>query len=183
MKKTLFLLLLIFFIESIVALDLGKINLPNELKVGEDILQINGAGWRKKFIIKVYAGALYLMEKNNDPTLIIAADETAAIRMHFVYDGVSPDKLVSAWLDGFERAETPDSLNYKIDEFNGWFTESADKNDIYDIIYTPESGISLYINDELTGTIPGLEFKKAVFSIWLGENTSLAGLKDKMLGN
>ena len=57
----------------------------------------------------------------------------------------------------------------EIDQFNSFFTEEAKKDDIYDIIYVPEQGISVYIKGELKGTIKGLDFKKAVFAIWLGE--------------
>jgi hypothetical protein len=34
----------------------------------------------------------------------------------------------------------------------------------------------------LKGTIKGLDFKKAVFSIWLGEKPADSKLKKKMLG-
>ena len=102
--------------------------------------------------------------------------------MHFTYNGVSPKKLIKAWNEGFANANTPEELQPKINEFNSYFTEEALKNDVYDIIYEPEIGTSVYIKDELKGTIEGLDFKKAVFAIWLGENTALPKLKKAMLG-
>ena len=66
--------------------------------------------------------------------------------------------------------------------FNAYFSQKAEKNDIYDIIYIPEQGVSVYIKGELKGTIKGLDFKKAVFSIWLGEKPADSNLKKKMLG-
>ena len=57
------------------------------------------------------------------------------------------------------------------------------KNDVYDIIYLPGTGTSLYINDELIDTVEGFEFKKALFGIWFSDETELPKLRDAMLGN
>lgn len=184
MRKNLMLLVsLVLFVMALDALELGKVTLPDELQAGDNILQLNGAGWRKKLIIKVYAGALYLTEKSSSAEEILNNDLPIIIRMHFVYDGVTPEKLVSAWNEGFANAAVADSLQPKIDTFNALFTETAQSDDIYDIVYLPGVGTSLYVNDIIKGTIPGFEFRKAVYSIWLGENTALASLRDKMLGN
>jgi hypothetical protein len=43
-------------------------------------------------------------------------------------------------------------------------------------------GTKIYKNSELKGTIPGLEFKKALFAIWLGSNPAQESLKNDMLG-
>lgn len=183
MRKLILLMLLLAVIFPLVALKLGKIIIPDVFSVGEDELVLNGAGWRKKVIIKVYAGALYLMEQNKNAEAILAADEPIMIRMHFVYKNVSAEKLINAWNEGFANANVADSLQPDIDTFNSLFSKPALKGDIYDLIYDPTLGTSLFINDELIGTITGLEFKKAVFAIWLGENTALPGLKEKLLGN
>ncbi|MGB5991959.1 MAG: chalcone isomerase family protein, partial [Desulfobacterales bacterium] len=70
----------------------------------------------------------------------------------------------------------------EIDTFNAFFSQEAKKNDIYDIIYIPEQGVSVYIKGELKGSIKGLDFKKAAFSIWLGKKPADSKLKRKMLG-
>jgi len=73
-------------------------------------------------------------------------------------------------------------IQTEIDQFNAFFTEEAKKDDVYDIIYVPEQGVSVYIKGALKGIVPGLDFKKAVFSIWLGEKPADAKLKKGMLG-
>lgn len=176
---------LLIFVPSAIGLEIGGINLPDTLTVDKDSLVLNGAGLRKKLFFKVYAGALYLKKKNQNDDQIIKADEPMAIRMHFIYDGVSSEKLIKAWNEGFERGLGSDmaSLKNKIDKFNGLFTEEAKKDHIYDIIYRPQKGVSVVINGKVKGVIQGFDFKKAVFSIWLGNNTALPNLKSKMLGN
>jgi hypothetical protein len=185
MKKILVVIFAALMMSSIaVAKQVGKVTLPDSLTAGKETLLLNGAGFRKKLFIKVYAAGLYLKEKSSDPQKIIDADAPMAIRMVFVYHEVSRKKLVNAWNEGFNN-ETGDNIaqiKSEIDTFNSFFSESAEKNDIYDIIYIPEQGIRVYIKGQLKGTIKGLDFKKAVFSIWLGEKPADTNLKNKMIG-
>ncbi len=183
MNKKLLVVVLFFIVLSSITYGLkigGKV-LPDQIKAGENTLILNGAGIRKKVIFKVYAGALYLLEKNNNALTIIEADEPMSVKMHFIFKSVSPEKLIEAWNSGFSKRDTSNLLE-EIVTFNSFFTKDAKKDDIYDIIYVPEQGTSVYMNNELKGTIQGLEFKKAVFSIWLGEETDLPKLKEAMLG-
>lgn len=161
-------------------LEVGGVTLPDSIEYGEKNLQLNGAGLRKKFIIKVYAGALYLPQVNSNPTQIISANEAMAVRMHFIYKKVDQKKLIDAWNEGFEASGY--SNKQKIDKFNSFFTKPALKGDIYQIMYSPEAGTSVWFNNKKIGSVIGFDFKKAVFSIWLGENTNLEKLKEAMLG-
>lgn len=164
--------------------EIGGVTLPDTLQVSDQHLVLNGAGLRKKLFIKVYAGGLYLKAKSEDASAIIAADEPMAIRMHFIYNGVSKDKLVEAWNEGFGHAtnNNPGELQTHIDAFNALFTEEAKKNDVYDVTYTPGQGVSVSINGDSKGTVNGgLAFKKAVFAIWLGDVPADKNLKKGML--
>jgi chalcone isomerase-like protein len=174
---------LVLFSSILFGLEIGKVNLPDEMSLENDTIVLNGAGLRKKLIIKVYAAGLYLTQKNSNAEKIMEADEAIAIRMHFIYKKVSEKKLIAAWNEGFLLSGLQEGLAEKIAQFNSFFTEAAKKGDIYDIIYEPGIGTSVYIKGELKGTIPGLDFKKAVYSIWLGENTALPKLREQLLGN
>ena len=183
MKKTFLIIFIMTFIFTSFAWSLkigGKI-LPDNIKAGDNELTINGAGLRKKVIIKVYACALYLMEKESNAKSIIEDDKPIAVKMHFIYKAVAPEKLIEAWNTGFGKSDIS-NLQEEIKTFNSYFTKDAVKDEVYDIIYVPEVGTSVYMNNELKGTIPGIEFKKAVYSIWLGEQTELPKLKKAMLG-
>jgi len=185
MKRLLVIILAVFMMSpTAFAMQVGKVTLPDSLTAGEDTLLLNGAGLRKKFIVKVYAGGLYLKQKDTDPVKIIDEDAPMAIRMHFIHDGVSSKKLVDGWNKGFMNGTGGNiaPIQTEIDQFNAFFTEEAKKDDVYDIIYAPEQGISVYIKGELKGIVKGLEFKKAVFAIWLGEKPADAKLKKGMLG-
>ena len=166
------------------AKEIGGMNLSDTIVAGKEQLVLNGAGLRKKFFVKAYAGGLYLKTKENDAQRIVNADEPMAIRLQFIYDGVSCKQLVEGWNEGFANATNGNlgSIKESADTFNSFFTEDARKGDVYDIIYTPGEGVHVSIKGKLMGTISGLDFKKALFAIWLGEKPVDSALKQGMLG-
>ncbi len=185
MKK---MLVVIFFALTITApvqaKEIGGMNLSDTIVAGKEQLVLNGAGLRKKFFVKAYAGGLYLKTKENDAQRIVNADEPMAIRLQFIYDGVSCKQLVEGWNEGFANATNGNlgSIKESADTFNSFFTEDARKGDVYDIIYTPGEGVHVSIKGKLMGVISGLDFKKALFAIWLGEKPVDSALKQGMLG-
>ena len=69
-----------------------------------------------------------------------------------------------------------------IDTFISVFKDNIKIGDVYDIIYTPEEGTKVYKNKELKSTVKGLDFKKVLFGIWLGNKPADKDLKTGMLG-
>ena len=61
--------------------------------------------------------------------------------------------------------------------------EATVENDAFNLIYSStEKSILVYKNNQLEGKIPGFDFKKAFFGIWLSNNPVDAELKDALLG-
>jgi hypothetical protein len=166
------------------ALEIGGATLPDTMAVEGKDLVLNGAGLRKKLFVKVYAMGLYLPRKSGDAPEIIQADEPMAARMHFIYDGVSAGDLVGAWKEGFENSTDGNQapIRAEIDTFNGYFSGDAKKDDVYEFIYAPGQGVRTVFNGQPVGTIRGLDFKRALFGIWLGDKPADKSLKKGMLG-
>ena len=62
-------------------------------------------------------------------------------------------------------------------------TEDTKKDDAFNLIYNPiDTSIWVYKNNKLEGKIPGFEFKKAFFGIWLSNNPVDEDLKNDLLG-
>ena len=181
MKRTTLLLVVLLLSSVVGALKIGGKNLPDTMKLGETELLLNGAGLRKKLIIKVYAGALYIPQKTDNAAQVINSDIPMAVKMHFIYKSVAPEKLIEAWNTGFAKSDIS-NLTEQINQFNAMFTTNAKKDDVYDITYQPDIGSSLYINGKLIDTVTGFDFKKALFSIWFCNETELPNLRDGMLG-
>jgi len=73
-------------------------------------------------------------------------------------------------------------IKAQIDKFVGVFKQEIKDGDIYDFIYAPNIGVQIFKNNKLSTTIKGLEFKKALFGIWLCEKPAQESLKKEMLG-
>ena len=86
--------------------------------------------------------------------------------------------------DGFDASMNGNtsSLNAKIEQFKGFFSDKIVKTNVFDIAYIKGKGTVVYKNGKEVGTIAGLDFKKALFGIWLGNDPADDDLKDAMLG-
>jgi hypothetical protein len=165
------------------AKEVGGINIPESLAAGSDTLVLNGAGIRTNFFIKVYVGGLFLKQKSGDANAIINADEPMTIRLHILSKLITSEKMKDAVLEGFQNSTNGNTAPFKdkIDMFISVFKDDIKKNDIYDMIYTPAEGVNVYKNKELKTTTKGLDFKKALFGIWLCNKPADKDLKKAML--
>ena len=70
-----------------------------------------------------------------------------------------------------------------ISKFNAMFKKDPKDGDMYEIAYVPGKGITVAMNGKLQGEpIPGLEFKKVVFGIWLSKHIDDEYLNDLKMG-
>jgi len=164
--------------------EVGGVELPNQETYKGKTLQLNGAGVREKLWIDLYASALYLSEKSSNAEAIMSADKPMSIKLHIVSKLISSDKMIDAVNDGFESSMNKNTkpLASEIKKFKGFFMEEITKNDVFDIVYIPGTGVTAYKNDVELGTIEGMEFKKALFGIWLAKNPADDDLKKALLG-
>ncbi|WP_034923094.1 chalcone isomerase family protein [Gillisia sp. CAL575] len=160
------------------------VTLPNSVTFEGEKLALNGVGVREKFWMDLYAGALYLDKKNADANGIINGNQPMAIKLHIVSKLITSDKMVDAVNEGFENATggKTSGISSEIAQFKGYFLDEIQKNDIFDMVYLPKEGVKVFKNNKLLGTIPGKEFKKALFGIWLSNKPADKDLKDAMLG-
>ena len=62
------------------------------------------------------------------------------------------------------------------------FNSAVVSGDYFEFIYIPEIGTHVLKNNELVELIPGFDFKKAFFGIFLSNNPIQKNLKKGMLG-
>jgi hypothetical protein len=147
------------------------------------MLQLNGAGIRSKFFFDIYIAELYLEHPSNVVSEVIEASGRKRVVMHFLYDKVEKDKLVTGWNEGFTentKAEEVVKLQERIDRFNGMFAD-VKKDDIIVLDFIPEKGTVVTIANQEKGVVPGKDFNDALLRIWLGEKPVTKGLKEKLL--
>jgi hypothetical protein len=175
----------LFFSPALSSIEIAGVNVPDTITAGETRLVLNGAGARKKFFMKMYIGALYLTEHNSSPDKIIEADEPMAITLHITSSLITSERMEEATREGFQKSTggNTDALKAEIEKFISVFQEKISENDIYELIYLPGQGVEVFKNSLSKVVIKGLEFKEALFGIWLCDKPAQESLKKDMLGN
>ena len=166
------------------AKELSGITMPEALQTEGQGLVLNGAGVRTKFFMDMYIGGLYLKQKQGDAEKIIAGDEPMAIRLHIISSLITSEKMEAATREGFVNATggAAASLADRMESFIGVFREKINKEDVYEFVYVPGAGTKISKNGKLKTTIQGIDFKKALFGIWLCAKPAQQSLKTQMLG-
>lgn len=164
---------------------INDVTLPATMKAGDGTVSLNGGGVRKKLFFKLYVGGLYLSSKSSDANAIINADEAMAVKLQITSGMISSENMSEAITEGFENSTNGNTapLKSKIDAFVNTFKKSEIvEGNVFDIVYVPGVGVESYKNGKLEGTIEGIDFKKALFGIWLGNKPADEDLKAAMLG-
>jgi hypothetical protein len=150
-------------------------------------LQLNGFGTRTKMWTEVYLQALYLSTLSDDAKEIINSDTAMAIRLQITSSLVTSKKLSKSLQKGIVKSvgeENVPKYNTQLELLEKLLNrEDTQVNDGFNLIYSPtDKSIWVYKNNTLEGKIPGLEFKKAFFGIWLSDNPVDEELKNSLLG-
>jgi hypothetical protein len=170
--------------EEALAMKIAGITMPDSFKAGDATLVLNGAGVRTKLAISIYAGGLYLKARSTDGAAIIDAEAPMSIRLHIVSGLITAKDFEEATRDGFNRSTGGNigPIKVRMEKFIGIFREGIAKGDAYDIVYVPGKGVSVFKNGAPKTTSTGLDFKKALFGIWLGPRAANPKLRKAMLG-
>jgi len=185
MTKTFLSIVLAFFSLSLFAqTKVGDATLTNQLNIESSTLILNGSGLREKLWFDLYACGLYLENKNSNATKIVNGDQPMAMYMEILSSLLSKKKLVGAFKDGLKKTnsnETIKKTTADLNTFLGFLNDEINVGDKYSLVYIPNQGTSLYINNAKKGTIKGLLFKSAIFNIWLANDPVDDDLKEELL--
>jgi hypothetical protein len=163
------------------AASLRGVTFPDTTTVGGKTVQLNGIGVRTAYIfIKVYVAGLYLEKRTTDAQTAIQTDEPKRMILQFLRE-VSYDEMVSAMRDGFAHTASK-ALQPQVDEFSGFFTEPLTEGSQATFDYVPGTGTTVTIAGHVKGTIPGVDFMRALWGIWLGDPPADSTLKAQLLG-
>jgi len=179
-------LFFVMFATSINARQLDDVTLPDSVTLdGTDVtLQLNGMGYRTKFIFDIYVGGLYTESRVESRDAVQALKGPKRVVMHMVYDEVERKKLTDGWNNGFEENNSDkqlEKLQSRLKIFNSYFPDLK-KNDVVLFDYIPATGTRVTIKGEVKGIIEGADFYSALLDVWLGEEPADDDLKDAMLG-
>ena len=183
-RKAFVMLVSIFFMAtSALAAEVKGVKFPDKVEANGQDLTFNGGGERTEYGFQLYVAALYLKQKSADAARIVAADEPMDVKLQITSSMITPDNMKSSIMKAFEKSTNGDiaPLKARIDAFVDVF-KGLSEHDVYNFAYAPGKGVEVSGNGVILSVIDGLDFKRALFGIWLGDKPVQKELKDKMLG-
>lgn len=191
MKKNLFFTLFLLTLSSLVwsqeKFNINGVNLPRTIEFERGKLQLNGFGTRTKLWAEVYVQALYLTILSEDAKDILESNTNMAVRLQITSSLVTSQKLSKSLQKGMIKSVGEENLSKYSSQLNELEKllnkEATVENDAFDLIYSAtERSILVFKNNKFEGKIPGFDFKKAFFGIWLSETPVDLELKNALLG-
>ncbi|HKB08536.1 MAG TPA: chalcone isomerase family protein [Candidatus Polarisedimenticolia bacterium] len=168
----------------ILAGELAGVTYPDTIRVDSSTLVLNGLGLREATLLKVdvYVAALYLESRSADADAIVRSDRPRRLAMKFVR-AVGRKDLVKAWNEGFEKSgpDAPAALKDRIATFNSFMIDMPNGGTM-SFTALPGKGVTVEVQGDVKGTVPGADFAQALFGIWLGPAPPNPGLKEGLLG-
>ena len=167
---------------ALLALDVAGVKVPDTVTVEGKTLKLNGAGVRKKMIVKVYVASLYLETPSKDATAIVTSNQIKSMRLHWLRDVEGP-KISGGIVEGFERnskAALP-QLKPRLDQLAKMIPDVKEGEEIA-LTWIPDKGTQVAVRGTNAGTIEGRDFADALFSVWLGPDPVQADLKRALTG-
>ncbi len=174
-------LLLTLLLNLAMPAQIAGVNIPNTATVGGKQVVLNGVGLREKFFIDVYVGALYLPAKTTNATQAIQQDVPKRIVMHFIYDEVTAAQLNETWREGFGKSSAGSGMKAQVDKLCNMMATVHSGDEIV-LDYAPGTGTTVTVKGAKKGTIPGADFMRVLWGVYLGAEPPTEKLKKGMLG-
>ena len=176
--------LLLFFLTTLSLTPIYAVEIPNSMEYQGVKLMLNGHGPRVQMFMKVYENSLYLEATNSNAEEIMNKDAAMAIRIDVTSSLVTVNAMKKALNEGLVKSTGNNigPIMKEIDQLTSTFNSDVSTGDFYEFIYLPDVGTNVVKNSEYIDTIPGIEFKKAFFGIWISNNPIQKNLKKAMLG-
>lgn len=163
------------------AAELKGVVFDDSVKVSGTALELNGLGVRKAFsMFEVYVAGLYVPQKSKDPAALIDMKGPKQIVLKFKRF-VEKGKMREAWTEGFlKNADKTYSYREDLKKLNEAMTSHLKESDVMTFTFF-EDRAEVQVKSEPAVSIPGAEFSKTMFKVFLG-NPPDESLKRGLLG-
>lgn len=168
--------------------EVAGVKFPASLSLAGSTLQLNGAGVRYRFVVKVYTAGLYLSAKASTPEQVLAAPGPKRLHVQMLRE-IDATELGKLFTRGMQENAPRDEFSKSIpgtlrmaDIFSSKKKLTAGES--FSVDWVPGSGTLVLVNGKPQGEpIREPEFFTALLRIWLGPNPADGALKDALLGN
>ncbi|HMO52662.1 MAG TPA: chalcone isomerase family protein [Kiritimatiellia bacterium] len=148
---------------------------------GADLVRKGVSQLTVGYIFRVYVAAFYQLPDQGPNDVL--GDYPRHLEIEYLR-GISRSAFMDAAEDMLARQHPPEvieAIRPQIEAINRLYTDVR-KGDRYALTYLPGRGTELFFNGESQGVIPGEEFARVYFSIWLGERHPYQEFRDRLVG-
>jgi hypothetical protein len=167
------------------AKDCQGVTFPEAAEVHGTRLALNGVGLRTAtiFSMDVYVAAIYVGKPSNNPRAIVDATGPTQLVMQFLR-GLSARQLRAGWVSDLNKEGTPEQLaplQGRLAQLTSWM---EDVKSGQQLIFTrvPGEGLTVALEGQVKGMIPGDDFARAFLLIFLGDHPPTLEVKSGLLG-
>ncbi len=154
---------------------------PTSIEVEGVPLRISGAGTLVyNYLFDVFCAVLYLPEEVQPVAALEDHPKRLELSYFYAIDRGEFAKTAQPVLEQTLSEEELQALEPRLQRINRLYRD-VEPGDRYALTYTPGLGTELSLNDRRLGVIPGADFARAYFSIWLGRFAGDADLRRQLL--
>ena len=157
----------------VVAKTLAGVHLPRFLQTQAGALELASCGVRRTLWIEHYVAALYVPRRAN-PHALRHVDRPKAVRMHVVDERYLPQEISEKWNDALESALPERSMASVRRVYR-----MLGQGDVVTIVYVPDHGVTIDLNDTTVAHAPGHAAVDAVLEAW-AERESISSKLDEL---
>ncbi len=140
-----------------------------------------GTALKKFLTFRVVTVDLYIAKGYQSQEVLSDIPKRLEVNYHVNIPKVELDR---ATIKGIKQNYTQEQLTAlmpQIDQINSYYPDIKSGDQIA-VTYVPGAGSEVELNGQVKGVVPGDDFAKAFFSIWIGENPVDKQAKLKLLG-
>jgi hypothetical protein len=171
----------LLFAASSGAAEIENVEFDERVKAGDRVLELRSLGLlRYRVFFKGYVAALYLEPGTAREDVLEAVPKRLELEYFWPIGG---DQFGPAAESVLSRSLDPRSLERLRPQIEALHEKYEDvkPGDRYALTYLPGEGMELAKNGERLVLVPGEEFARAYFGIWLGEAPLDRDLRDQLL--
>ncbi len=189
-NRKIFFFLFILFALPLYSITIDGVKFGEEIKLSENTsIPLRNAAKYAPFRFSIYAVALYVEGNETDNMSLKDADVPMALKLVSLSRLLRLRTLLSELRRGFSYGmdhdkEFLETIQDRIEAFVYIFENKNRNPRRYEkmiFLYEPGKGTHVYLENRYLGTIPGHDFKRALFGIWLNNNCANDDLRDAII--
>ena len=156
------------------------VEFAKSVQIAGESLTLSGlALLRYRVLFKGYVAGLYLPTGTEPSRALDDVAKRLELEYFWSIDGEAIAEAGSEMLRRNVDPATFDSLADRVRQINALYEDVA-PGDRYALSYVPGRGTELSKNGRVLGLIPGADFARAYFSIWLGDDPIDVAFRDQL---